>query len=246
MKRFYALLIVALFAITPSLMAQSASFYNATRDAEKMIKQMPTENYHRAYFGINNAHINWKDYSHECEIMYPVKSGITFGYLESYHIVKGLPIFVEYGANLQYLFGKEELSELFAGAFGADYYKTSMFALNIPVNVSMRLSFENNTFAVTPYAGLNFRVNISGKQAIEGEEFEQSINLFNGSDDDGAAGDNAFNRIQTGLNYGIAFSYDVYTISVGRVSDISRIANIKELSFKGRMGVTTISVGYAF
>jgi hypothetical protein len=242
MKRFYALLIVALFATAPALMAQSASFYNATRDAEKMIKKMPTENYRRAYVGFNDAHINWKDYDHECEMWYPVKSGFTLGYLQSYHILKGLPVFVEYGANIQYLFGKEELSKNFADWLHADSYKANTFALNVPVNVSMRLSFENNTIAVTPYAGLNFRLNLMGKQVVSAEDIEAEVKIFDKSDDEGAAGEAAFNRLQLGFNFGVAVSYDVYTLSIGRVSDFSRISK----DGKGRLGVTTISVGYAF
>lgn len=243
MKRFYALLIVALFAITPSLMAQSASFYNATRDAEKMIKQMPTENYHRAYVGFNTAHANWREYGLMGEIMFPINNGITLGYLESYHVWKGLPIFVEYGANIQYLYGKEKMSDIEIMNFEFDTdYKTNIFALNVPVNLAMRLSFENNTIAVTPFAGLNFRLNLMGKQVCSVEDFEVETKIFNKSDDDGAAGNAAFNRLQLGLNIGVAVSYDVYTLSIGRVSDFSRLSK----EGKGRLGVTTISVGYAF
>jgi hypothetical protein len=263
MKRFYALLIVALFATAPALMAQSASFYNATRDAEKMIKKMPTENYRRAYVGFNDAHINWKEFGIYGELKYPIKSGVTLGYLQSYHIVKGLPIFVEYGANIHYLFGKEKTPK---GEFSTiqleGYYKANMFALNVPVNASLRLSFDNNRIAVTPYIGLNLRFNLFGNQtsgykienaSLDGNEGELSdeptkVRLFDSSkDEEGAAGDLAFNRFQMGLNYGVAFSYDVYTISIGRVSDFTRIANLDKSTYKdkGRMGVTTISVGYA-
>lgn len=243
MKRFYALLIVALFAFAPALSAQSASFYNATRDAEKMIKKMPTENYHRAYFGFNTAHANWKEYGLMGEIMFPINNGITLGYLESYHILEGLPVFVEYGANIQYLYGKEPMSgiEIMGIEFDTDY-KTNMFAINVPVNVAMRLSFENNTIAVTPFAGLNFRLNLMGKQVVRTEDIEVETKIFDKSDDNDALGDAAFNRLQLGLNFGVAVSYDVYTLSIGRVSDFSRISK----EGKGRLGVTTISVGYAF
>ena len=252
MKRFYALLIVALFAFAPALSAQSASFYNATRDAEKMIKKMPTHNYRRAYVGINDAHINWKEFDHECELIYPVKTGFTLGYLESRHIYDGLPLFVEYGANVQYLFGKEVLSSdsMFNGSGEEITFKANMCAVNIPVNASFRLLFEDYKFAVTPYVGLNLRLNLFGKQKLEGDIFGFEAGgedaLFNADDNELMNANDTFKRFQMGLNYGVAFTYDVYTISVGRVSDFLRIAKINDSSYKGRLGVTTISVGYAF
>lgn len=236
MKRFYALLIVALFAFAPALSAQSASFYNATRDAEKMIKKMPTHNYRRAYVGINDAHINWKDFDHECEIMFPIKTGFTLGYLESRHIYDGLPLFVEYGANIQYLYGKEVLSKNFSTLFG-EVCKANTFAINIPVNASLRLLFEDYKFAVTPYAGINFRLNLSGSltnMGVKNSLYDKDLVY-------------AFKRFQMGLNFGVAFTYDVYTLSIGRVADFSRIAKTGDNEiYKGRLGVTTIAVGYAF
>ena len=250
MKRLYALLVVAFMAITPSLSAQSASFYNATRDAEKMIKQMPTHNYYRAYVGYNSAHVNWKDYGLVGEMMYPIKSGITLGYLESRHVWKGLPLFVEYGANIQCLYGKEDLREI---ALIGHSYKANIVSLNIPVNAAFRLSFENDTIAVTPFAGLNFRLNIAGSRtdeyALAGEVYSDTIKLFDSSNDENAAGaGGAFNRFQVGLNLGFAVTYKVYTLSVSRVADISKLANIHNGAFddKGRLGVTTIALGYAF
>ena len=243
MKRLYALLVVAFMAITPTLSAQSASFYNATRDAEKMIKQMPTSNYYRAYVGYNTAHANWREYGLVGEIMFPIKNGITLGYLESRHVWKGLPIFVEYGANIQYLYGEEKMSdlELLGTTFNMDY-KTNIFAVNVPVNAALRLSFENDTLAVTPFAGLNFRLNIAGKQVVSNEDVEVETKIFDASDNKGAMGSSAFNRFQLGLNLGVAVTYNVYTISLGRVIDFSRLST----EGKGHLGVTTIAIGYAF
>ena len=152
--------------------------------------------------------------------------------------MKGLPIFVEYGANIQYLRGKEKLAGDLLFDFDYDfYYKTSIFAVNIPVNASLRLSFENDTIAVAPFAGLNIRYDLAGKQVVESDGTPVDTKLFDSSENP-----DAFNRLQLGLNLGVAVTYDVYTLSIGRVADFSRISK----DGKGRLGVTTIAVGYAF
>ena len=238
MKKFYALLIVALFATAPALMAQSASFYNATRDAEKMIRQMPTEWYYRVYVGYNTAHSNWKDYGPIGEMMFPVENGITLGYLESRNVVKGLPIFVEYGANIQYLRGKAKINgDLLLPLLDDFHYKANTFAINVPVNAALRLSFENDTIAVTPFAGLNIRYNLAGKQVSEIGDTQAEYKVFNSSEYP-----DAYNRLQFGLNFGVAVTYDVYTLSIGRVADFTRLSK----EGKGRLGVTSVSLGYQF
>ena len=165
-----------------------------------------------------------------------MKSGLTLGYLQSYNIVEGLPVFVEYGANIQYIFGKASTS-LFDEEDSDAYTKARTFAVNVPVNASLRLSFNNDEIAVTPFVGLNFRYNLLGK-TIEGVgDTKHKTNLFEADEEDGA-----FKRFQAGLNYGVSVSYDVYTLSLGRVSDFTNFVDDGE----GRFVITTISLGYAF
>ena len=243
MKRLFALLAVAFVAFAPNLSAQGNSFYNATREAEALLRDMPSNNYRTLYAGYNTAHANWREYGVMGEMMFPIKRGVTLGYLEAINIWKGLPIYVEYGANVQYLFGAEKLDGVKIMGFTLDQdYRTNIFALNVPVNASLRLSFEDNLIAVTPYAGLNARFNIIGKQVVSSGDESLETAIFDSSKEKGAAGDSAFNRFQLGLNLGCSVTYSVYTVGIGHIFDFSKLSD----EGRGHLGVTTISLGYSF
>lgn len=231
MKRLFALVVVALVAFTPNLLAQ-------TSDIEAKLRAMPAKEYHRGYVGINTVATNWDDdlLNALAAEMFPMKSGLTLGYLQSYNVVEGLPVFVEYGANIQYIFGKASTS-LFDEEDSDAYTKARTFAVNVPVNASLRLSFNNDEIAVTPFVGLNFRYNLAGKQIVGENNAKIETDLFEADEEDGA-----FKRFQAGLNYGVSVSYDVYTLSLGRVSDFTNFVD----DGKGRFVITTISLGYAF
>lgn len=243
MKRLYALLIVALFATAPSLSAQSNQFQDAAREAEALLRDMPTNNYRTLYAGYNSAHVNWREYGLMGEIMFPINGGVTLGYLEALNIWKGMPIYVEYGANVQYLFGSEKLEGVeIMGVVWDTNYKTNLFAVNVPVNLSLRLSLEDGLIAVTPYAGLNARLHVAGKQVITSGKAKHETAVFDSSKEEGAAGDEAFNRFQLGFNVGCSVTYSVYSVGIGHIFDFSKLST----EGRGRLGITTISLGYNF
>ena len=65
-----------------------------------------------------------------------------------------------------------------------------MLSLNIPVNVALRLQFNDQKIGVTPYMGLNFRVNLFGNQ----KSGDNKVNLFKEDDmgEDGKKNRRAF------------------------------------------------------
>lgn len=258
MKKFYFSLVVAFMAMTTVASAQFVQSQTTTPSNSttgNVFSSMTTDDYNRIYVGYNPSKITWSEYQSECEECYPLKHGITVGYLHGSNIVKNLPLYIEWGANFQYLFGKEEYREN-----GYDYYyketvKMNIYSLNIPVNLAFRFSFKDNNISLTPYMGLNFRVNVAGNIKYEGveeglyddDEWNEKYNIFSKDEEDGF-GDEALKRFQVGFNVGVNFSYKAFNIGVGYVTDFSKIANWNDGGEKlnGKLGVTTLSLGINF
>ena len=255
------LLVVAFFAMATTASAQFAqSNAGGQGKGGNIFASMPTDGYNRVYFGYNPVVVAWNEGGALYNKMYPVKNGLTLGYLRGTNIVKSLPLFVEYGANLQWTFGRSRTDW--------DYTDLStrfnMLSINVPVNVAFRFSFFNDDFSVTPYLGLNMRFNVVGvtkhiydDYAGGGEEVTIKYNMFSEEDELEEVSDGvyktgmgegyALKRFQVGFNCGVAFSYKEYTFGVGYVTDFNKILKADvDYPITARMGVTTISVGYNF
>lgn len=257
MKRLYYLLVVAFVAMATNASAQFVqssgeqnSMSTTNSGASNFFKKMPSSDYNRFYIGYNPTKIKWENYQSEWEEVLPFKHGVTVGYLHASNIVKNVPLFLEYGANFMYSFGKDEYSD-------DDYYgeytqitKANMYSVNVPVNLALRLSFNNDKVAITPYLGLNFRVNVAGNLKMEeeyaGDSESWTKRLFDSSNDDEAMDDYAFKRFQVGLNLGVGLTFNSFYIGVGYVTDFSKIANYDDDDYVGKLGVTTLSLGIAF
>ena len=257
MKRLYYLLVVVFVAMATNA---SAQFVQSTNQQTTMnttynsgadfFAKMPSSDYNRFYIGYNPTKIKWEDSQIEWEDQLPFKHGVTVGYLHASNLVKNIPLFLEYGANFMYSFGKDEYSD-------DDYYgeytliiKANMYSVNVPVNLALRLSFNNDKVAITPYLGLNFRVNVAGnlkaEEEYDGDSDSWTNKLFDSSNDDEAMGDYAFKRFQVGLNLGVGLTFNSFYIGVGYVTDFSKIANYDDDDYIGKLGVTTLSLGIAF
>ena len=234
-------------------MATSASAQfvqsGANNQSGNFFSQMSTDNYSRIYFGYNPTKIKWEDHQSDFEKLLPLKHGISFGYIYGANIVDSLPLYLEFGGNFQYSFGKEE----FEDDYESYKYKLNMYSLNVPVNLAFRFGFNDNKVEITPYLGLNFRVNLAGNMKIEyeieddyyGESYSGStdIKLFDDSDEE--MGEEAFKRFQVGFNVGVNFAFSGFNIGVGYTTDFNKICSALD-EYDGKLGVTTISVGFAF
>ena len=190
---------------------------------------MTTEDYNRFYVGYNPTKIRWDDGGDYWDLDTSFDSSVTLGYLHGSNIVKDVPLYLEWGANAQYTFGSSVDSDIY------------MLSVNAPVNLAFRFSFNNNDISVTPYLGVNFRVNILGEKDYDGE---WSCNIFDDSDEEAA--EYAAKRFQAGVNFGVGFSYKVLYLGVGYTADFTKFVNYKEDNFVGKLGVTTLTVGFNF
>ena len=160
--------IVALLVIATGAFAQFAqssavqSNAPANTNSGNVFSKMATDNYGRFYIGYNPISVDWEENGKVYKKQFPMDNGLTLGYMHGHNIVKSLPLYVEYGANVAWAFGKYDDKESGDGYSSKTENKLNMFSINIPVNLAFRLSFANNDFSVTPYLGLNFRINVAG------------------------------------------------------------------------------------
>lgn len=266
MKRF-SFLVVALLVMTTSAFAQFTQSNNAVEtkssfNGGNFFSKMSTDDYSRLFVGYNPVSADWKELESQIKKSYPMENGLTVGYMYGKNVLKNLPLYVEFGANVGWIFGKHEDKE------SEDDYKytlensLNMFSLNIPVNVAFRFSFNDNKIAVTPYLGLNFRINMAGTmkstQVVSGDDTKVTTivntNLFSsdaqepeeddldidGDVDEGkytieasvGMGDWAFKRFQVGFNIGVAVDFKSLHFGIGYVTDFSRIANYEENDYE--------------
>lgn len=226
---------------------------------------MSTKDYNRFYVGYSVPNIIWKAPVESNKEDYPFTQGFHVGYLHASHLSKKIPLYLEYGVNFQYLFGRAS-QHYNSGGGNSHFWITnwgSMYSLNVPLNLAMRLGFHGGEKAITPYLGVNLRYNVGGaiKQRERGTthpsygyEETDKIALFDKSDDRYAMGDKAFERFQVGVNFGVGYTYKKLYVGVGCTFDAMRIANAvktgksyqEKYHIVGSLSVVNISMGVQF
>lgn len=216
---------LALVAVVPKLYAQSG------------------EGYSRGYVSYSTVEIDWSELKDLNDGLYPIKDAVSLGFLKSAQVVNTLPLHLEYGVNLQYMFGNDESSLLSVKTT----YSASNVALNVPLHASFDIALGQ--ISIIPYAGINLRLNLLGQQVVEtkiGNTVTTSeVDLYDTSDNDGAAGESAWKRFQTGLSYGVALRFGAITLSAGITSDLMPLVDRGE-NLTATTELKTLSLGFAF
>lgn len=192
-------------------------------------------------------------------------TGFSFSYAKGFSIAKQIPLFVEAGINATYAFNtqdsedNDELEYLKDEGYNMEL-KTTLFSLNIPVNLAYKFSLTNSNLSIVPYLGVNFRGNIIGKSKYKladglgedsyydsekefWEDFEeefgkQDTNNFDKKET--GSKDATWKRFQMGWQIGIGLNYKQLYASIGYGKDFT------ELCKKVKISTTSITLGYNF
>lgn len=232
---------------------------------------MSTKDYNRFYAGYSLPIVTWKDPAGDNASSYPFTQGMHIGYLHASSLSKSIPLFLEYGANFQYLFGRKSYHTDMAGSHMHRWYTNwgALYSLNVPLNVALRLGYHGGEKCVTPYLGVNLRYNVAGSikhrvrasgylpgSGSQGAEETDKIDLFDKTENSRyAMGEKAFERFQVGVNFGVGYTYKRLYVGLGCVVDAMKLANaVKESKHSwqesfhivGSLSVVNISVGVQF
>jgi len=160
-------------------------------------------------------------------------SGMKAGALHGFTLSKKYPFYLEVGGAVQY----QEASSDY-GPYGEYFDKTTLLSLNVPVNVTYKLSTRGGLY-IAPYAGVIFRYNISSKMKFDNDGEDVTINMFDKDDADHPTA----NHFQAGVEYGLNLGYKRFNINVGENYYTEYYNGLKDkIGFKG----FTIGLGYNF
>lgn len=167
-------------------------------------------------------------------------NGLSLNWTQARLVTSQLPIYLQYGAGLQYTWKTEGESE-------DDYdwkSTTSFLTVKVPVNVLYNFAVPNTSVSVMPYIGLNAQFHVLGqlKATVEyGDEKEtKKINYFSKDDMD----DETYNRFCLGWQIGAMVAFNKYFVGVGYQGPVTNL--YKEGDLKINTSQVNISLGIKF
>lgn len=219
----------------------SAQFATQTSASAPTATNTPSEGWSSFYVQYNPGTVS-PDEGEDLDF-----TGVSVGFNKYTSISQSAPLFLEYGAALQYSWNSEEEDDITT--------KYNMFSAKIPVNVTYAFAIPNSKITIAPYAGLNLRLNLFGnrKYEVDGlgsyedefwEEMEeeygikQEANLFD--KDDMGHKDATWKRFQIGWQIGVNVNFQKAYLGVSYGSDFTEI--VKDCKMK----TTSITLGYKF
>ncbi len=237
MKTLKTLLVLAFVGLAGSA---SAQFANSGSGSGSIWTTVNTDGYNRVYVSYNPIKAKY-DAPGVDDDKY---QGFTVGYLRGIGLTQKVPLYLEVGAGLRYGRYKDDINESESGYSYTNEYKTTIFALNIPVSLVYRINV-NDDFAISPNFGFDFRLNLSGKsknewsEVYDGEVLDSGSSDVNLFDDDDMGGD-AWKRFQAGWHIGVGFDYKALHFGVDYGTDFN------EITEKVKVATTSVTVGYNF
>lgn len=239
MKKFKLFVLLAFMGLATTVFAESANSESSSSttltSSSFDVTSVTTDGWSRIYVSYIPSKMKF-DYDGADDIKF---KGFTVGWLRGFGLTQSLPLYMEAGLGIQYRSYKDEDSESYGGYEYSYSDKYTMWSLNIPVNLLYRFNVTDD-FSISPYFGLDFRINLLGKNKYEetayGETDSRDWNLFDDDDMD----DEAWGRFQAGWHIGVGLDYRALHFGVEYGTDFNEIIE------KTKFATTSVTLGLNF
>lgn len=246
MKKFKLFVLAAFLGLATSASAQFVNSGSSSSSASSTsssfdFTSVKTDGWSRIYVSYLPSKVKF-DYDDADDMKF---KGFQVGWLKGFGLTQRLPLYMEAGAALQYRSYKDEESDSYGGYEVSYSDKYNMLSLNIPVNLLYRFNITDD-FSISPYFGLDFRINLLGKEKLEytanGETESEDFNLFDKGDmEELYESDEAvWKRFQAGWHIGVGVDYRIIHIAVEYGTDFNEFAE------KSKFATTAITLGLNF
>lgn len=152
-------------------------------------------------------------------------NGFGLSYTHGFSVTHKFPMYVETGLKMYMSFYGDKIGS-------ADFNITKM-TFAVPVNCTYKFPFAADKMSLSPYVGLNFKINALAKEKVSHRDGSESISLFKKEAWDA-------NVFQMGWHIGVNYQYSCLYAGVSFGTDFIRFAP----------GVNTsnfaLTVGYCF
>lgn len=227
MKALKFLLSAVLFTVSTCAFAQFTNASSSKSSSSFGSSSVGEDSYRRFEVGYTMGKA--KIYGEEAD---EADKGLTAALIYGTRMMPDMPLFLEYGAKATWLHSSDE-----EDIYEDEEYKESFNYLNlaVPVNAVFKIGVTDDV-VVSPYVGLNLKVNIMAKSKVKYEEKTETLNYFDKDDMD----DDVFNRFQLGMNLGVGVNFKKFYIGYNFQPDFM------ELAEKTKYPTNTISLGVNF
>jgi hypothetical protein len=236
MKKFFFVAVAALFVFCATA---SAQFVNSNSSQRTSHASYDVESVFNT-FDLTYSPLTLKS-SEDGDAETQDFNAISLNWNQARLLTSNLPIYLTYGAGLQYAWKTDSENE-----DNYSYRKTiSFLTIKVPVNVMYNFNIPNTSVNLMPYVGLNLQGHILGQNKYsyeyDGETESESYSFFS-KDDMGE--DAVFNRIVLGWQIGAKVSFNKYFFGVAYQGPVTNL--YKEDDFKINYSQVNVSLGIMF
>lgn len=193
----------------------------------------------------DNTGLNGKNFEFVEEHKSMSLNGFGLEYTRGFSLSSVNPMYLEAGIKLNMGFGSKSFDDIYE----SEKESVQMMRLSVPVSFAWRFAAGDN-FAITPYVGIDFRVNVMGRAKYE-EVFDGSkteydwVNIF---DEDEMGEDGKWNRFQMGWHVGARAEYSRAFLGISYGTDFIKAYSYSEDGYKSHVntGNLAVTVGYRF